>query len=119
MEFASITEELHVSLNHKLDESPQESALIPEIIQVKLVLDAAGICQNIDLPRENCYYSNHEIIIQKLNEVLPIKSEILDNIAILEVTLSNHRIHKKAVYFKFLKEEKESITENDVLISFH
>lgn len=49
MEFASITEELHVSLNHKLDESPQESALIPEIIQVKLVLDAAGICQNIGM----------------------------------------------------------------------
>ncbi|KAH8583574.1 uncharacterized protein ELE39_000342 [Cryptosporidium sp. chipmunk genotype I] len=119
MEFTNIHGELRIPLNHKLDELPQEPALIPEIAQVKLILDAAGICQSIDLPRENCSYSNHEIIIKKINEILPIKSEILDNIAILEVTLSNHRVHKKAVYFKFLKEEKESITENDVLISFH
>lgn len=49
MEFISINEELRVPLNHELDESPQDSASIPEIIQVKLILDAAGICQSVGM----------------------------------------------------------------------
>ncbi|KAJ1615059.1 hypothetical protein OIY81_59 [Cryptosporidium canis] len=115
MEFSCINEEQRVSLCYFLDSPEQESPVAPEIAQVKLILDIAGSCQSI----ENCHYSNHEITINKLHEILPIKSEILDNIAVLEVTLNNSRIYKKAVYFKILKEEKESVTDSDILIAFH
>ncbi|KAJ1604978.1 hypothetical protein OJ253_3382 [Cryptosporidium canis] len=119
MEFTCIREEQRVPLCYFLDGPEQELPIAPEIAQVKLILDIAGSCQGIDIPIENCHYSNHEITINKLHEVLPIKSEIIDNIAVLEVTLNNSRIYKKAVYFKILKEEKESVTDSDILIAFH
>ncbi|OII73659.1 uncharacterized protein cubi_03457 [Cryptosporidium ubiquitum] len=49
MEFININGELRVPLKHELDESPQDLTSVPEIIEIKLILDAAGICQCIGM----------------------------------------------------------------------
>ncbi|KAF7456386.1 hypothetical protein HWI79_3085 [Cryptosporidium felis] len=96
MEFRSIEEELSIALGSGFVESSLIGDLpVLDIASLKLILDVAGSHECIEIPKELYSYSDHKLIVKQIGKILPIQSEILDNIAVLEISLGNDHLIKK------------------------